>query len=335
MIVITGGGTGGHLRIAKIIKDELNKRGIKPIYIGSTGGQDKEWFENDIGFEKTLFLNTRGVVNKNIVGKVFHVFNIFKESLKLLLFFRRNKIKKVFSVGGYSAAPAVFAAIMAKKELYIHEQNAKVGMLNKISKPFCKFFFSSFDDKSVCKNYPVERSFFENRRVRKEVKIVLFMGGSLGAKAINKLAMESAEEILKKEIKIIHITGKKEYEEVKNYYNQRSLTVECMAFDKEIAKTLAKCDFAISRAGASSLFELYASAIPTLFIPYPYAALDHQYYNANSLVENDMAYCKRESEITREYLLEILEKNHSMMSKKLYDAFSNDGAKCIVKHLID
>ena len=77
MIVLTGGGTGGHLSIVRSLKEELNKRGIKPVFIGSTNGQDKEWFLKDDGFSATYFFNTKGVVNKSKVGKLLSLANIF------------------------------------------------------------------------------------------------------------------------------------------------------------------------------------------------------------------------------------------------------------------
>lgn len=157
-IAITGGGTGGHLKIAKVIKGELNKREIKPIYIGSTSGADKEWFEKDNGFSKKYFLTSSGVVNKKGLNKINSLINIFKLSLQAKKILKENNIKAVFSVGGYSAAPASFASIFSNIPLFIHEQNANIGSLNKLLKPFSKRFFSTFLYNDP---YPVEDIFFE------------------------------------------------------------------------------------------------------------------------------------------------------------------------------
>jgi UDP-N-acetylglucosamine--N-acetylmuramyl-(pentapeptide) pyrophosphoryl-undecaprenol N-acetylglucosamine transferase len=132
MIAITGGGTGGHLVIAKSIKEELNKQGIKPVFIGSTYGQDRAWFEDDEGWEEKYFFDTSGVVNKKGIKKLLSLTNILNYSFKTRKIFKKHNIKKVFSVGGYSAAPASFGAIMFNKPLFIHEQNAYMGKLNKI-----------------------------------------------------------------------------------------------------------------------------------------------------------------------------------------------------------
>ena len=333
-ILITGGGTGGHLRIAKVINEKLHAKGVSTIYIGSTRGQDKEWFLNDKKFKDRIFLQSQGVVNKNFIGKILALFNILKSATKLYWVFKKHGVTKVFSVGGYSASPAVIASIVFQKELYIHEQNASIGMLNKLSKPFAKRFFSSFDNSSLCKNYPIDEVFFKNQRLRKDIKKIIFMGGSLGAKAINDLAMNSAKQIIKMGIDIIHIAGKSDYQRVKEFYTTNGIDIKLKEYDKNIIERLKDVDFAIARAGASSLFELYAMAIPTLFIPYPYAAKNHQFFNAKYLVEQGLAFYKTEELITIEYLLELLGQNHQDISKKMIQTFKSDGAECIVKELI-
>lgn len=208
-----------------------------------------------------------------------------------------------------------------------------MGSLNKISKPFAKAFFSSFYADSPCPDYPVERKFFDARRVRTSTNVILFMGGSLGARSINDLAMESAAELLASGKTIIHLTGIKDYDRVHQFYEAHQLDVSCIAFDRNIDHLIARADFAVSRAGASSLFELYANALPTLFVPYPHAASDHQYHNAMYLVEQGMAYCKREDALTKEVLLKLIDINHFPLSEKMHSAFRPDGAACIASHL--
>ena len=335
MIVITGGGTGGHLIIAKAIKDELNKRGIYPVFIGSTYGQDRAWFENDKGFSATYFLDSRGVVNKGFFGKIYQLFRMFKFSLEVKKIFKKHHVKKVFSVGGFSAAPAVFAAIFFKKELFIHEQNAIIGSLNKFAKVFANEFFSSFDKNSVCKEYPVDERFFRQKRVRKKLNTILFVGGSLGAKAINDLAMSLSKELIKMNIKVIHISGNNDYKRVKEFYQKEQLDVKLINFTKDMPKILSSSDFAISRSGASSLFEIASNALPALFIPYPYAAKDHQYLNAKFLSNKGMAFTIREEEIDKKQVLDII--THTdlhLISTKLFAEFKTSSSRCIVDKMI-
>ena len=282
-----------------------------------------------------MFFNSAGVVNKGLWGKMVQLVKIFRYSLQLGRYMRRHGIRAVFSVGGYSAAPGVFAAIIFRKPLYIHEQNAKSGLLNRISRPFATEFLSSFDQDSVCQDYPIGQSFYENRRLRGDIKTILFMGGSLGARAINDLAMEASKVLLNQGKRVIHLCGEKDFERVSTYYRTHHMEVTCLAFTQEIDTLLHEADFAVARAGASSLFELYANALPTLFIPYPYAASDHQFYNARYLEERNMAYCIREDAITVEKLYSLIENSHTQMSQKMLDSFKPTGTACIVDRLLN
>ena len=332
MIIITGGGTGGHLKIAQVIKEELNKRGIKPIYVGSTQGADKSWFENDNGFNKKYFLPSSGVVNKKGFGKISSLINIIKLSFEVKNIIKEHKIKAVFSVGGYSAAPASFAAILTNTPLFIHEQNAHIGSLNKILKPFSRKFFNTFLYNDP---YPIEDKFFDTARVRKELNTIIFLGGSQGAVAINNFAMQIAPVLKQKNIKIIHQTGKKDFERVKNFYEKNKIEADVFDFDKNLIEKIKKADFAISRAGASTLFELAANQIPTLFIPYPYASADHQFYNAKFLANKNAALVIRQNELKKEILDKILNINLEKISKNLKKINKKNGTEFIVNEVLN
>jgi len=334
-IAITGGGTGGHLAIANALKEELNSRGLKPIYIGSTNGQDKSWFDNDKGFKEVYFLNSKGVVNRRGIKKLLVLKDIILSSFTCRAIFKKHNIKAVFCVGGYSAAPASFASIVSFIPLYIHEQNAAIGTLNKTLKPFAKEFFSSYDYKSKVKDYPVSEKFFLSQKTRTDLKTIIFLGGSQGASFINKLAMQVAPELISNGIQIIHQTGKKEYSICKEFYEKNALHVECFDFSKSILDSFKKADFAVSRAGASTLWELSANCLPALFIPYPYAAKNHQYFNAKVLVDKNAAIIKTEKELNKELFMDIIEKLElEKMSERLKKTISKDGIKLIANIIL-
>jgi UDP-N-acetylglucosamine--N-acetylmuramyl-(pentapeptide) pyrophosphoryl-undecaprenol N-acetylglucosamine transferase len=310
---------------------ELNKRGINPIYIGSTSGADKEWFSEDEGFSKKYFLSSTGVVNKKGIKKIDSLINIIKLSFQAKKILQQNNIKAVFSVGGYSAAPAAFAAIISNIPLFIHEQNANIGSLNKLLKPFSRRFFSTFLYNDP---YPVEQIFFDKARIRKELKTVIFLGGSQGAVAINNLALSLAHVLKEKNINIIHQTGKRDYERIKNFYEKNGVKADVFDFSKDLADKITQADFAISRAGASTLFELVANQIPTLFIPYPYAAGDHQYYNAKFLKEKKAGFVIRQNEINEEKIIKILfDSNLEAVSKNLAKINKKNGAEFIINEI--
>nr|WP_246831066.1 undecaprenyldiphospho-muramoylpentapeptide beta-N-acetylglucosaminyltransferase [Nautilia sp. PV-1] len=331
-IAITGGGTGGHLKIAKVIKEELNKRGIKPIYIGSTSGADKDWFEKDGGFEKSYFLPSRGVVNKKGLGKISSFLHILKLANRTKKLLKQHNVQAVFSVGGYSAAPASFAAVMSKTPLFIHEQNAHIGSLNRLLKPFSRRFFNTFLYNDP---YPVEDIFFDTARIRNELKTVIFLGGSQGALAINDLALKLAPKLKEKNISIIHQTGKRDFERVKKFYEKENITADVFDFDKHLVNKISTADFAISRAGASTLFELAANLIPTLFIPYPYAAGDHQYYNAKFLADKNAGFVIRQNDIDIEKTEKLIfEADLNQISDNLKNINQKKGAEIIVDEIL-
>ena len=304
---ITGGGTGGHLSIADALCKAATARGHEVIFIGSMSGQDRMWFENSGIFASTYFLETTGVVNQKGLAKLkalFRIFRAFKRSTELL---QKHHINAVISVGGFSAAPASFAAIASRTPLFIHEQNAVIGKLNSILRSRARLFISAYESDAPIQGYPVKEQFFKTAKVREKLQTIIFLGGSQGAKAINDLALHVSPVLKEKNIHIIHQCGERDFERVKNEYERLGIEVELYSFTKEIDKLIARADLAVSRAGASTLWELCANGLPTYFVPYPYAAGDHQFHNAQFIVSEQMGWCQREGEELSKKLLEVID----------------------------
>ncbi|MCK9161186.1 MAG: UDP-N-acetylglucosamine--N-acetylmuramyl-(pentapeptide) pyrophosphoryl-undecaprenol N-acetylglucosamine transferase [Arcobacteraceae bacterium] len=334
-IAISGGGTGGHLKVAKTFIDILFQDGYKVIYIGSNKGQDKAWFENYPKIEKTIFLDSKGVVNQGFFGKIDSLYQILKASLYIRKVFKQYNITKLISVGGFSAAPAVFATFSSKTKLYIHEQNSKMGALNRLSSFWAKKLFSSYDKRYFLSDYPVDEIFFQTSRVRKEIKTIIFLGGSQGARGINAFALDLAKELDQRGIKIIHQCGKIELEKIKDKYKALQIDAKVFDFTPELVSYIKEADFAISRAGASTLWELCANNLPTLFVPFPYAASDHQYHNALFLKEQNLGFVLRENELNIQVFFNILDKlNIEDLSKNLKKSIEPNGATTIIKEII-
>ncbi len=332
-LCITGGGTGGHLMIAETLEEAARELGVEAIFIGSTSGQDRKYFQNSDLFEKTYFLETSGVVNKKGFGKLKALWMIFKAFLQAKRLLKQHDIDALYSVGGFSAAPASFAAVFTKTPLFIHEQNARIGKLNSILRKYALEFISSYEENSPIKAYPVRDIFFEYARVRKKVKTVIFLGGSQGAKAINDLALKTAPALKEKNIAIIHQCGEHDYERVLQAYEAMGITADLFPFSKQIFKKMHQADLAVSRSGASTLWELAANGLPALFIPYPYAASDHQYYNAEYLLANDLAWLAREDDDPREKLLAILDEDLEEKSQKLQKLTHKGVAKEMIERV--
>jgi len=328
-VVMTGGGTGGHLTIIKAVKEHLMDEEL--IYIGSTKGQDKAWFAKDKQFKSTHFLETQGVVNQGLLGKFKSIGMLFKATIQARKILKNSQAKVVFCVGGFSAAPTSFAALTLKIPLIIHEQNAAIGSLNKLLRSRAKAFISSYEEQSPISAYPIKNEFFEKSRIRENIKTIIFLGGSQGAKAINELALKLAPTLKERNIKIIHQAGERNIDEVQKSYEKLGIEAKVFGFTKELSNYMEQADFAIARSGASTLWELSAIACPTLYIPYPYAAADHQFYNAKFLVDQDVAWIMRESELDVEKVIELLDENLQEKSQKLQRMIEREGALEIAK----
>jgi UDP-N-acetylglucosamine--N-acetylmuramyl-(pentapeptide) pyrophosphoryl-undecaprenol N-acetylglucosamine transferase len=331
-LCITGGGTGGHLMIAEAILEAAVANGHEAIFIGSTKGQDRKYFEKNSAFSAVYFLETTGVVNQKGFAKLKALWKIFRAFLRSRKILKEHKIDALYSVGGFSAAPASFAALSSDIPLFIHEQNAVAGRLNALLKPFASSFISAYDAKSPIQGYPVKEFFYKNAHLRERLDSIIFLGGSHGAKAINDLALRVATRLQERGIKIIHQAGEADYERVKEAYEKLGVKVELYGFTKELPQLINRADMAVSRSGASTLWELTSNGCVALYIPYPYAAGDHQYHNAKFIVENEMGWLEREGEDLESKLLDILEKpDLKQKSSKLLTFAKADVAKAMIK----
>ena len=332
-IVFTGGGTGGHLVIALSLAEAAKARGHRVVFIGSTSGQDRQWFGNSALFEETHFLETTGVVNKKGFAKLESLWRIFKAVVKSREIIRAFQADAVVSVGGFSAAPASVAALSLRLPLTIHEQNAVTGKLNRLLRPYAKGFYSSYEEgKNHC-DYPVSEVYFANARTRNAIKTVIFLGGSQGAKFINDLALEIAPWLQAGGISILHQCGAKEEERVRHAYHTLGIDAEVYGFTTKIAELISRSDFAVSRSGASTLWELCAARVPAFYIPYPSAAADHQYHNARYVIDHNAGWCERQGDGVADELKEAILSDISAKSEALGKLILPDGAKKIIEKI--
>ncbi len=317
--------------IAQALVEAAVKQGHEAIFIGSMSGQDRKYFEDRSSFSHVYFLETTGVVNQKGLGKFKALYKVFRALLKSRAILKKHKIQATYSVGGFSAAPASFASVSKTIPLFIHEQNAVEGRLNSLLKPFAKRFISAYDENSIIKGYPVKEIFSKSARVRTSLESIIFLGGSHGAKSINDLALSLATELKDRGIKIIHQAGENDFERVKEEYADLGVEVELYAFTKDLATLIVKADLAVSRAGASTLWEATTNGLPAFYVPYPHAAGDHQFHNARFIVENELGWCERESEDLKSKLLSILDEPLEEKSKKLIKYASSNVADKMIE----
>ena len=338
-VAITGGGTGGHLNIARCLLEAALNLHLECIYIGSQSGQDKKWFENEAKFSQKHFLPSSGVVDKKGLARLKSLAYILNLSIKTKKILKDSDIKAVFSVGGYSAAAASFGALLAGIPLFIHEQNSKSGSLNSLLKPFAKGFYSAFTNPPT--PYPVADKFFEMARLRKNLQSIIFLGGSQGASFINDLALKIAPKLDEKGVKIIHQCGANDLAKCQEFYAKTAINADCFAFSENLEAKMSEADLAISRAGASTLFELCANALPAVFIPYPFAAKNHQFFNAKFLLDKNLCQIFTQNELKfdeqndfKSLLNSIFVMNLPQISSELKAVVQPNGAEILLERAL-
>lgn len=314
-LLLTGGGTGGHLFPAVATAENLNSRaaGSKVLFIGTKRRLDREYLQQ-FGFSvKTI--HSYGLKGKKIPAllKALAVLPIsLMEACYHILRFRPNV---VCGVGGYVTGPVVAAAWLLRRPTLIHEQNSVPGLANRklgrlvdricISLPQSAKFFPA--DKTVLTGNPVRDQILAVRRTESRadnVLTLLVLGGSQGAHAINTLVAEvlSENNDAFSNIRVIHQTGIDDEALVAQAYRKAGVEATVSAFFTDMAGLYEQADLIVSRAGATTLAEISVTGIPVVLIPYPHAADDHQRKNAAWYVENGGAVMLDQQEVTAEEL---------------------------------
>ncbi len=298
-VFIAGGGTGGHFYPALAIAEFLKDKGYKIYYVGTKNGiEGKKKFLAD---EIYLF-DLRAVRVKGFVNKIKGIFSLLKASFSIYRFLKKEKPDFVICFGGYTSVPLGIASFFSKTNLYIHEQNSIPSYTNNLLSFFAKKIFITFE---ITKKYfPQGKTYLTGLPLRKKIKerlnltqkkarqilglpedknIILIFGGSQGAKKINSIVPDLAKQF--KDLLFIHIEGK---HKVKDYQMQENI-IKYEYFD-DMGLLYKACDVVISRAGSATVNEILAFGKKAIFIPFPYAASNHQYYNVKWLEE--MGLCK-------------------------------------------
>ncbi len=303
-IIVSGGGTGGHIYPALTLIDAIkNKRpDAEFLYVGTEKGLEADIVPKaGINF---VALKMEGGLERRFTPK-----NIFRAADAMWSVKRAADIVKNFQpsavvgTGGYVCGPILLAASLMKVPTLIQEQNAVAGVTNKILSKFVDKI--AVGTRDALKNFPREKTIYTGNPIRREVlaakksdglrefnftdelPVVLISGGSRGARSINDAMIEilkSAAE--KKSAQFLHVTGKGEFDSVtKKLSGLDAPNVKIVPYLYNMPTALAMADLAIFRAGATGLAELTARGVPAILIPYPFAAENHQEFNARSLVE--------------------------------------------------
>ncbi|MBC7486733.1 MAG: undecaprenyldiphospho-muramoylpentapeptide beta-N-acetylglucosaminyltransferase [Cytophagaceae bacterium] len=311
-IMISGGGTGGHIFPAVAVAEEW-KAQYPQSEILFVGAQDKMEMQKvpDAGFE-IVGLPIRGLQRKLTLKNLllpFYIIRSLVQSFKLLSSFKPHVVA---GFGGYASAPLLFSAAVKGIPIVIQEQNSYAGLANKVLSKWAKKICVAYDDmqeffpknKLVHTGNPIRlnvlRSLQQSNATAKSVwnlvegkKTVLVIGGSLGATTINK-SMEACLPALKAlDVQIIWQTGNRDAERLASFTDE---TVKVTAFIKEMDKAYSAADYIVSRAGAIAVSELAIVGKPVILIPSPNVTEDHQTKNAMALVKKDAAILVKDAD---------------------------------------
>lgn len=317
-IVLTGGGSGGHVIPALALLPDLKNSFNEIIYVGGNGIEKKLATDAGLRYHEIF---TVGLDRKKLLKNLKIPFSLFSATKDLIKFFRTVKPDVVFGKGGYVEIPAVFAAKKLHIPLVCHESDLSLGLANKIAYRLGGTILTGFSETAglrndfICSGYPLRKNMLygDKEKIVKKYeldsrkKTVLILGGSLGASAINAVIKEALPTLLT-EYNVLHITGKNKNNipDIKGY--------NAVEFTAEIQDFYAAADVVVSRAGAGAVFEISLLKKAAVFIPLPKtASRGDQIQNAAIAAEHNARVILQEN-LSKDTLIEAIYKSGKPMS---------------------
>ncbi len=323
--LITTGGSGGHVVPATILYEHLSKD-MKVII--STDKRGLKYLDQDNC--KIKIINTPKL--SNIFLLPLNLIKILFLTFESLIFLKSEKIKKIFSTGGYMSIPVILAARILKLQIYLLEPNQILGRSNRFFLSYCKRIFcytekvknfpNILKHKMVIINPLVKKNIYElnPHKITKDKFTILVVGGSQGANIFDKKFKELIVSISKKfQISMIQQTNKKNIDHLSQFYNKNNIENKIFSFDKNFFKIIKNADLCITRAGASTLSELSFLNIPFIAVPLPTSKDNHQFENANYYKTNNCCWIIDQryfEEKVENLLYEILNNKSDFFNKK-------------------
>ena len=326
-LIVSGGGTGGHIYPALTLIDAIKSKrpDAEFLYVGTQKGLEADIVPK-AGINFTA-LNLEGGLERrftlenfsraaNAIWSIKHASDIVKN-------FKPNV---VVGTGGYVCGPILLAASLMKVPTLIQEQNAVAGVTNKILSKFVNKI--AVGTRDALKNFPANKTVYTGNPIRAAVldakksdglkefgftddkPIVLISGGSRGARSINNAMIDVLKSAAQKNsAQFLHVTGKGEFDAVTEKLSDvlDAPNIRVVPYLYNMPTAMAMADVAIFRAGATGLAELTARGVPAILVPYPFAAENHQEFNARSLVEAGAAKMILNKDLTAETLSATLD----------------------------
>jgi len=317
-VAIACGGTGGHLFPGLAVGEALLARGhhvlifISEKQIDAVAMEGREEFR----IEKLRSMGMPSPFSPAIFAFLSKCAKSYGQCRQIYADFQPHA---VLGMGGFTSSAPIIAGRRSKAKTFVHDSNAIPGKANKFTARFCDAVFVGFEE---CARFfpkkttrttgtpiremlrqPVDRQeVLEKFALRPDAKTILIMGGSQGAHGINVAVARALPSLKQHDVQFIHLTGLKEDAFMRDAYAENGVTAHVAAFYQSMQEFYSIADLAIARSGAASLTELSHFGIPSILIPYPYAAEDHQTLNARIFVRGKAAELVQEKEITGDKL---------------------------------
>lgn len=318
--LFAGGGTGGHLYPAIAVADEIKR--LKPeseiVFVGTKSKIEGRVIPQlGYGF-KSIWI--KGFSRKFNLSNILFPIKLVVSILQSIFISFKFKPRVAIGSGGYVAGPAIWGASVMGTKIILMESNSYPGVTTRLLEKYADEVHITFEDSKKYLRHP-EKIKLTGNPVRSELGktnksdalkyfgldenkfTILILGGSLGAQSINDAVANCLEDLEKNNFQIIWQTGKNYYD---NYKKFNFTSVKILDFIDDMNKAYSACDLLVARAGATTIAELSVLGIPSILIPSPHVAENHQYYNAKSLADNGAAVLIKDSELKDSLKNEIL-----------------------------
>lgn len=322
LIILTAGGTGGHVYPAEALAEELEQRGYRLMLITDARGKDN--YKGRLGQMPNVAVWSGGIVGKS---KLFKIKSLFKTSIGIIQagwVLLREKPACVVGFGGYASFPASMAALLAGVDLVLHEQNSVMSRTNRflskyaalVAQSFKKVKYAPQNVKTVLSGMPIRKSIVEAAAMgypplgAEDKMQILVLGGSQGAKVFGEVvpaAVKMLDEKVRQRLKIFQQCRKGEEEALRAAYRKTGCETVVSHFFENMAELYSHTHLVISRSGASSVSEIAVAGVPSLLVPLPTAADDHQSGNARELAEAGAGIMIKQAEFDADGVKKIIE----------------------------
>ncbi len=292
-VMFAGGGTGGHVYLAVALARELRRRApaCPVLFVGTRRGLEARIVPGE-GFE-IAFIESAGLKGMRSMKRLRSLLLVPRSLVQSRRVLREFGPDVVVGVGGYASGPVVLAAWLARRRTLVVEPNAHPGLTNRLLARIVDAAALAlpevgnyFGEKGVVTGIPVRREFAAiPRRAPGATLTLLVYGGSQGSHALNRIVCDALPELkaFGVALHLIHQTGEREYEQVRQAHADAGLDSEVRPFLPAIYEELSRADLVLSRAGAGTIAELTVAGRPAILVPFPGAADDHQTKNARAL----------------------------------------------------